>query len=75
MKKNLNLQKIMPGNIQTGLYTISCNVCGYKLTGNCVNDVVDRANHLQWKYDSENDRVICRYCRYKERKNVNKKTR
>jgi len=71
MKNNLNLQKIKFINVKHGLFSIRCEVCGYEIRGNVVDDIVDRANSLGWKYDSENDRVICRYCLHKEKEDEN----
>lgn len=65
MKDNLNLKKIRPGNIDVGLvarYSLCCDFCGYELEGNDVKEIVSFANDLGWRYDYENDMVICRCC-------------
>jgi len=67
---NDNLTKIRPGNVKN--FEIRCDFCGYTLKGNFVNDIVCRANDLGWKYDYENDRVICRNCQKESKMNKNK---
>jgi len=66
---NDNLTKIRPGNVKN--FEIRCDFCGYTLKGNIVNDIVCRANDLGWKYDYENDRVICRNCQKESKMNNN----
>lgn len=61
-----NLKKIRPGNVRD--HSLCCDFCGYELEGNDVKEIVSFANDLGWRYDYENDMVICRCCQ-EERNN------
>lgn len=66
---NDNLIKVRSENIKiSARFKIHCDFCGYELTGNNIGNLTDKANDLGWKYDYENDRVICRNCQ-EEREN------
>lgn len=66
----MKLTRIGLGQVKGGMYYISCALCGVSLKRTTPDDVVEVANEKGWKYDYENDLVICPDCLEEYKKEV-----